>query len=203
MGKAIGGVSSSPPLSEGGGGTAGNPQDGDTQADGQTPSIGKYLAKQRRLRRIDLDELVAVTRIPRRSLERLESGAFDGVTDGFVRGFVRTVAEAIGLDPDDAVTRMLDEPKVGPARAWPDLGRSWAWGTLGVAVLLLFAFLWGGATEPAEVVEAPPAASAPIAQVGAALVRRDAVRDLARERGLLNERGQAREPARLPPTPSE
>jgi len=74
-------------------------------------SIGSYLARQRRLRGVSVDELANLTRIPRRSLERLEAGVFDGTPDGFVRGFVRTVAVALGLDPDDAVNRLLREPR--------------------------------------------------------------------------------------------
>ena len=79
-------------------------------ADDTSGSIGAYIARQRALRGISLEELALLTRIPRRSLERLESGAFDADPDGFVRGFVRTVSIAIGLDPDDTVTRMLVEP---------------------------------------------------------------------------------------------
>jgi cytoskeleton protein RodZ len=77
---------------------------------GQLPSIGAYLAAQRGIRGITLDELAQLTRIPIRSLERLEAGLYDGVTDGFVRGFVRTVAASLGLEPDDTVARMLREP---------------------------------------------------------------------------------------------
>jgi len=73
-------------------------------------SVGAYLAAQRRLRGISLDELAARTVIPRRNLERLEAGAFEGAPDGFTRGFVRTVAEALGLDPDEAVMRLMQEP---------------------------------------------------------------------------------------------
>jgi len=73
-------------------------------------SIGAYLSRERRLRGISLDELAAQTRIPLRSLERLEGGHYDGDLDGFVRGFVRTVAGALGLDPDATVARMLREP---------------------------------------------------------------------------------------------
>lgn len=73
-------------------------------------SIGAYLAAQRRLRGISVEELSSQTRIPLRSLERLEHGSFDGDVDGFVRGFVRTVAEALGLDPDETVNRTLEEP---------------------------------------------------------------------------------------------
>jgi cytoskeletal protein RodZ len=72
--------------------------------------VGPYLAAQRRLRRISLDELADRTKIPRRNLERLEAGAFDVAPDGFSRGFVRSVAEALGLDPDDAVMHLMHEP---------------------------------------------------------------------------------------------
>ena len=61
-------------------------------------------------RGISLDDLESITKIPRRSLERLESGAFDEAPDGFARGFVRTVAGALGLDPDEAVMRLMSEP---------------------------------------------------------------------------------------------
>ncbi len=73
-------------------------------------SVGRYLTQQRVLRGISVDELAQLTKIPRRSIERLEAGVFDRDSDGFARGFVRTVAEALGLDPDDAVTRLLAEP---------------------------------------------------------------------------------------------
>ncbi len=81
----------------------------------ESAPIGEYLRRQRVLRDVSLDELAAMTRIPLRSLERLEGGEFDGETDGFVRGFVRTVAAALGLDVDDAIARMLQEPSAG---AW-------------------------------------------------------------------------------------
>jgi len=79
----------------------------------QAPHIGAYLAGQRKLRGISRQELADQTRIPIRSLERLEGGLFDNIDDGFVRGFVRTVSAALGLDPDESLTRMLPEP-VGP-----------------------------------------------------------------------------------------
>jgi len=75
--------------------------------------IGAYLRRQRTLRGVSIEELGALTRIPLRSLERLEAGEFDGETDGFARGFVRTVAAAIGLDVDDTIARMLQEPTLG------------------------------------------------------------------------------------------
>jgi hypothetical protein len=84
--------------------------DGGTTGPIEPQPIGSYLKRQRELRGISIEELATLTRIPLRSLARLESGTFDGQADGFVRGFVRTVASALGLDPDDAVSRMLSEP---------------------------------------------------------------------------------------------
>ncbi len=81
----------------------------DAQRLGGEP-IGAYLAAQRRLRGITMQELALQTRIPLRSLERLEAGSFDANIDGFVRGFVRTVAEALGLDPEESVARTRSEP---------------------------------------------------------------------------------------------
>jgi len=77
----------------------------------ETHPIGEYLRRQRILRGMSAEELADLTRIPIRSLERLESGQFDGQTDGFVRGFVRTVAGALGLDANDTLARMLEEPE--------------------------------------------------------------------------------------------
>jgi transcriptional regulator with XRE-family HTH domain len=91
--------------SDRGAGTGAAPQDAATPF-----SIGRYLASQRQLRGISLDDLAARTKIPRRNLERLESGAFDAQSDGFVRGFVRTVAEALGLDTRETLMRMTGEP---------------------------------------------------------------------------------------------
>ena len=99
MGQEIRGVPEDTPVSRS--------ADDAPEADG---SVGRYLARQRTLRGVSMDELASVTRIPRRSLERLEDGAFDRQTDGFARGFVRTVAEALGLDAEEAVLRLLGEP---------------------------------------------------------------------------------------------
>ncbi len=96
MGQEVRGVPEAAPLKDG--------------TDRREQSIGRYLAGQRRLRGISIDDLVTLTKLPRRSIERLEAGVFDRSTDGFARGFVRTVGEALGLDPDEAVMRLLGEP---------------------------------------------------------------------------------------------
>jgi hypothetical protein len=102
---------------------------------GARASIGGYLARQRRLRGISLEELSGLTKIPRRSLERLEAGAFDADADGFARGFVRTVAVALGLNPEEAVMRLLGEPlDLGKPTSGPWAGR-WLWLISGLAVV--------------------------------------------------------------------
>jgi hypothetical protein len=137
--------------------------------------VGPYLAAQRRLRSISLDELADRTKIPRRNLERLEAGAFDAAPDGFSRGFVRSVAEALGLDPDEAVMHLMREPPADDAdgeslrRARVVVVRA-ALAAAGVIALLLLLRLAltllapaaGGGSDDPEMV-----------------YRRDAVRDLA------------------------
>lgn len=124
------------------------------------------------MRGIGLAELTAVTRIPRRSLERLEGGEFDGQPDGFARGFVRAVATALGLDPDDAVSRMLTEVDM-PAESQRDLKLGRAALALGVVlVLALVVALWAAFAGGGE---------APRVPEEALVMRRDAVRTLAAE----------------------
>jgi cytoskeletal protein RodZ len=120
-------------------------------------SIGLYLARERRMRGISLDELANITKIPRRSLERLEAGAFDRNPDGFVRGFVRTVAVGLGLSPEEAVMRMLGEPPESGEmlRNRPADARRWLLVASGfvavVAGLAVAAWQWYSSAPPAEV----------------------------------------------------
>jgi hypothetical protein len=164
MGKAIGGLPEAAPLAA--------PADAE-----ESFALGSWLARQRELRGISREELCALTRLPLRSLERLESGAFDGQQDGFVRGFVRTVAAAIGLDPDDAVARLLAEPAARPRRSGLDPRRVAvaAVGLLGALALCAALVEW---------VQAPPDPSE--AAADAPILRPDPVRALAVERGRLD-----------------
>jgi cytoskeleton protein RodZ len=175
MGEEVGGVPEAAPVKP--------ERRTDPSADAAETSIGRYLARQRQLRRISLDDLAALTKIPRRSLERLEAGAFDGSPDGFARGFVRAVAEALGLDPTEAVMRLMhepdaDEPGLG-GRRWPRALPLAGIG-LGAAAALLGVLLWkllAGWLAPAQ----EP-------QIRDLVVREDPVRALAREEA---ERGKA------------
>ena len=149
--------------------------------------VGQYLANQRKLRRISLDELSERTRIPRRNLERLESGAFDSDADGFTRGFVRTVAQAIGLDADEAVMRLVGEPHADEERALRAVRRG---ALLRMAALLAVGLLaLAGATLLVlRLRGAEPAAEVPV------VYRRDAVRNL-----VESEREPSAEPERSAP----
>jgi hypothetical protein len=148
-------------------------------------SIGRYLARQRRLRGVSLDELAGLTKIPLRSLERLEDGAFDHQADGFTRGFVRTVAEALGLDAEEAVMRLLGEPPSGGeglALRRQSL-RRWALGSAfllaGAAAIFGLWSLWdGGVSGPAD--EASPEI----------VYRRDVVRELAEAQRAFDAGGE-------------
>jgi hypothetical protein len=142
-------------------------------APGQGPEpLGSWLARERRLRGLTLDDVAAATRIPRRSLERLESGAFDAQPDGFTRGFVRTVADAIGLDPVEASARVLGQ---GASVRRRPLRRG---GALALGLLLLAAAALAVASLPVWWRSRPAPASAPAA-AAPERVRRDFVRELA------------------------
>lgn len=165
MGPEIRGISQDPPLKRAG--------DGSPDPD---LSIGRYLGRQRRLRGVSLDDLAVLTRIPRRSLERLEDGAFDDQTDGFTRGFVRTVAEALGLDAEEAVMRLLGEPPGADedARVGRQQLRSLA--AAGALLALLAAAVAGLGVWLARGRAGPSGGD-----TGDIVYRRDAVRELAEQ----------------------
>jgi len=171
MGREIRGVPEPSPLTGGAG-----PLPEGKARDRETP-IGAYLARERRLRGISVGELAELTKIPTRSIERMEAGAFDGNPDGFVRGFVRTIAVGLGLDPEEAVMRMLGEPadlaEAAGGSALRFDRRLLAIAALLVATLLLGLAIWGWASR---------APSAPADDDTPKVVyRRDAVRALADE----------------------
>jgi hypothetical protein len=145
-------------------------------------SIGVYLARQRELRGISLDQLAASTRIPRHSLERLEAGAFDASPDGFARAFVRTVAVALGLEPDDTVNRMRPEPGGLHGRARGALGGPWLLALVAAALAVLVPFAWLNWLAPPGPAPGPGSAKALEPEL---VVRPDAVRRLAAEVGAL------------------
>ena len=148
-------------------------------------SIGAYLALQRRLRGISPQQLAEITRIPLRSIERLEAGLYDSDLDGFARGFVRTVAKALGLDSHETLARTLREPSGGESRA-SDVRLFWG---RTLALVALLAGLVGVGVLALEAVRA--LSSSPSARPDY-VYRRDPVRALAQAQ----QRYVALEPAK-------
>ena len=144
------------------------------------PPISAYLRRQRELRGIPIEELARITKIPQRSLERLEAGTWDQQPDGFVRGFVRTVALSLGLEPDETVARMLPEAYV---RDEAVLARARRLRAAAAAVVLVLAGLGG----VAWIATRPGGESTLTVEDLQIVHRRDAVRELARDAGLLAE----------------
>jgi hypothetical protein len=69
-------------------------------------SLARWLTTGRQKKSLSLDEVAKVTRIPVRTLEKLEGGDHIGLpADVFVKGFVRSFARAVGLDENDALER--------------------------------------------------------------------------------------------------
>ena len=63
--------------------------------------LGSFLQIQRQRRGVLLDDLAAATKIPSRSLERLEAGQWDALpAPVFVRGFVRACGRELGVEAE-------------------------------------------------------------------------------------------------------
>jgi cytoskeletal protein RodZ len=60
--------------------------------------FGAALRRAREQRSLTIGEIALTTKVPRSSLELIESGALDGLpADVFVRGFIRSYARAVGV----------------------------------------------------------------------------------------------------------
>ena len=146
---------------------------------GDPESIGAYLAAQRRLRGISVEELASQTRIPLRSLQRLEAGSFDANVDGFVRGFVRTVAIALGLDAEEALNRTLREPGAGVSS-----GRAPRLSMRRVLLATTVVTLLGAVALAVQMVAISLKGEIASGNAGPIVVRRDPVRALAEAQGV-------------------
>ena len=77
-------------------------------------SLGDLLRTARERRGLSVQELAAITRIPRRHLDALERGQFDELPGGmYRRAELRTYAETVGLDKALVLERL--EQSLGPA----------------------------------------------------------------------------------------
>ncbi len=110
------------------------------------PTVGQYLRELREQRKMSVEEVSRVTRMPMASVERIETDRFDELPgEVFVRGFLKSYARSLGVPADDVLARYTASRRVAwvtplpiSAASKPARGRR-----LGVAVafvLLLILF---------------------------------------------------------------
>ncbi len=76
--------------------------------DGDSPSFGRWLSKQREVRNLTLRQVSDATKIGMRYLEALEDDRFDVLPATiFAKGFLRNYAQYVGLDADEVVNYFL------------------------------------------------------------------------------------------------
>lgn len=79
-------------------------------------SFGEHLRREREMRGVSLDEIVATTKIGRRLLVALEEEQFDLLPGGiFNKSYVRAYAKCVGIDEDAAVAEYIEAAKEPPA----------------------------------------------------------------------------------------
>ncbi len=109
--------------------------------------FGRYLAQQRELRGLSREEVSQATRIAVGMLSALEEGRAERLPGRvFVLHYIRAYAQAIGLQPEDAVLRFEEVDKTvktsPPPAALERARRKRALWTLAGAVAALAAGLW-------------------------------------------------------------
>jgi cytoskeleton protein RodZ len=78
-------------------------------------AFGEHLRREREMRGISLDEIVASTKIGRRLLRALEDEQFELLPGGiFNKAYVRAYAKCVGMDEEKAVAEYLEAAKETP-----------------------------------------------------------------------------------------
>lgn len=68
--------------------------------------LARWLSAGRVTKGLSIDDVSRITKIPSRTIQRLESGNHEGLpAEVFVKGFVRSFARAVGLDENEALLR--------------------------------------------------------------------------------------------------
>lgn len=110
--------------------------------------LGPWLREEREARQLSLEELAQTTRIPLRSLQLIEEDRFDALPgDVFARGFLASYARALGLRPDEVVSRfdglratLPPEPDPSPRMSSAPAERGSGFGIAIALVILLVLF---------------------------------------------------------------
>lgn len=149
---------------------------------GAVPQVGERLRAAREAQGLTIEEIAAVTRIPKRHLMTIESGSYDGLpAPTYSAGFIKSWARRLGLDGQALANEFRAEmggmasPSAQPLPYEPADPRRTPPAGLAVLALLIAVVVglgylyWRGATEqPAQIATAgsdqPPApAPAPAA----------------------------------------
>jgi cytoskeleton protein RodZ len=134
-------------------------------------NFGATFKKARESRGISLDQIAHETRISTRFLAAIENEEFQVLPGGvFNRGFVRSFAEAVGLDPDQAVAdyeRLSSVPQpndvLTAATAGPPKSERNLYPVAVVVLAIAVAIFYFVTRESAPTIESsnPPKAAAP------------------------------------------
>ena len=82
-------------------------------------TFGRYLRQQRELRGLSVDEIARSTKIPPTLVGALEAGHAERLPERvFVLNYIRSYAAAVGLSPDETVTRFEALPGAPRAEAF-------------------------------------------------------------------------------------
>jgi len=118
---------------------------------GQQEAFGEYLARERRLRNISLEEISQRTKISMKVLQALEASRWEELpADVYVRGFLRSYARYVGLDENEVLLRYEDQnPKIQKANFRKPLPteekgkrKKIIWGLILVVAVALVAYVW-------------------------------------------------------------
>ncbi|MDF1562688.1 MAG: helix-turn-helix domain-containing protein [Deltaproteobacteria bacterium] len=91
-------------------------------------ALGPYLRQERELRRVPLEEVSRVTRIPRSTLDLLEADELVRLPGrAYIVGYLRAYASAVGLDPEELLLRYQEQTGETPAMAPSERPPAPAW----------------------------------------------------------------------------
>jgi cytoskeleton protein RodZ len=120
----------------------------------EAPSVGEQLRAAREAKGINLEDVAAQTRIPRRHLESLENSDWDKLpAPTYTIGFAKSYASAIGLDRADIGEQLREEmggrramtattevfEPADPARTMP---KGLVFGAIGAVIVLILLMTW-------------------------------------------------------------
>jgi cytoskeleton protein RodZ len=141
----------------------------------EAPSVGEQLRAAREEKGLNLEDIAAQTRIPRRHLESIETSDWEKLpAPTYTIGFAKSYASAVGLDRTDIGDQlraemggsrpMMAAPEVfepaDPARTMP---KGLVLGTIAAVIVLILIMTWlnNRSLEPAEETNTVAAAETP------------------------------------------